>query len=256
MKAHPTQPSAGVTLTELLVVLVVISILSTIALPVYINHAQKARVSTAQLEVRNIAEAMQACGAIHGFYVPIQVLDDIADSSGVGGSTESDAIDLESGIFLIDPSLSVKNLDQQPSLDDTSADARVENMVENWEGPFLNAHRIFTADVNSVDPDLLSGSLQRLDHPLDPWGQPYRFYSPLGVVGSSALSVQTSVWRSTSFSNGVVTNSDDRFDLFAIVSFGPDAQPNFRSTGINNPDDIIYFFGKAVADRTETGFAP
>src|SRR5262245_24954443 len=93
LNGKPRTSQRGVTLTELLVVLVIISILSTIAVPVYINHAERGRIATAQSEVKTIAEAEDACGSFHSFYVPLQVLDDISGQAGNGGlSSNADAI--------------------------------------------------------------------------------------------------------------------------------------------------------------------
>ena len=85
------------------------------------------------------------------------------------------------------------------------------------------------------------------DHPLDPWGQPYRFYSPIGLIGSNASTSTPSSWNTNSFSDGRLTSSDDRFDRYAIVSFGPDGEADSSS---NADDDIIYYFGVVVSETT------
>lgn len=248
---------AGVTLTELLVVLVIISILSTLALPVYITHAEKARVATAQTEVKQLGDGQETVAAIHGYYVPLQLLDDLAggSASGVGLSADSDAIENESAsIKLIDPSASLLNLNTQDDLGDANTNQRVRNIVQRWEGPFMNPQRVYIGDASAPDPLLLDGNLERMDHPLDPWGNPYRFYSPLGLIGSGASSTDPNSYRNQSFSDGTVTSTDDRFDRFAIVSYGPDGVSN--PSGGGNYDDIFYFFGRVNLLRNETDYAP
>src|SRR5678816_3845545 len=81
--------NAGVTLTELLVVLLIIAILATIAVPVYLNRVEEARVRTAQAEVSEIAKGEDMVAATHGFYVPLQMLDDVIQPETTNGSDDS-----------------------------------------------------------------------------------------------------------------------------------------------------------------------
>lgn len=243
----------GVTLTELLVVLVIISLLSSIAVPVYINKAENARKATAAAECRQMADAEEACASIHGLYVPLQVLDDI--TRGTNSTNYTDSIDRESGIFLIDPNAPVQLLTtRNPVISQSSPDARVRNLVLDWQGPFLNAQRVNIGNSDSREPTSVNNYIQ-LDFPLDPWGNPYRFYSPLGLIGSRAQVTDPAQWLTDgNFSDGLVTNAQQRFDRFAIVSFGPDGISDFDTSG--NDDDIIYFFGTVRGLKTETAFIP
>lgn len=277
MKRSYALRQSGVTLTELLVVLVIISILSTIAVPVYINKAENARKATAEAECREIADAEETCAAHHGFYVPLQVLDDQPAYTGVDDN--ADAIDKEGAtVFLVDPNKPVDRLDQgsvlgtpQPSLISVPAgssieavtaggnfDPRVIQMIKTWQGPFLNPQRVAYANMGET--------YRRYDFLLDPWGQPYRFYAPFpfgaigtgsgGVAGSPSSSDYTT--NPVNFSDGLVTKteaSERRFDRFAIVSWGPNGVPNVTSditAGYSTADDVIYMFGRVMA--TETNF--
>jgi prepilin-type N-terminal cleavage/methylation domain-containing protein len=251
MKHSHALSQAGVTLTELLVVLVIVSILATIAVPVYINKAENARIATAQLECRMIAEAEEACAMNHGFYVPLQVLDDMPANTSF--RTEADAIDQESSsLFLIDPNKPITALDaNQQQLNALSLDPRVQRLAKRWEGPFLNPQRVYIGDASTNDPNLLIGELNRQDYPLDPWGQPYRFYAPdpYGIIGTTAITQDPMQWRTATFSDGRVTRVDNlrHFDRFAIVSFGPNGIPNDVAVGILNvQDDIVYYFGRTI----------
>lgn len=240
---NPGQSRRGVTLTELLVVLVIIGILSTIAVPVYINHAERARIATAQAETKEIAMAEDAVGAIHGFYVPLQVLDDVPGRSGQNGvPSNADAIgDYGTNIFAIDFNQSLATFGTGPALDVTSTDPRIRNMLSDWAGPFLNPQRVYDQNTDRFDRN-------KEDFPLDPWGNPYRFYGPNRLFGSNT---RTPPYSTTDF-NGVPSSINNRFDRYAIVSWGPDGQEDPITT--IDADDIYYTFG--ITRETNFTFNP
>lgn len=251
MKQYGQHRQSGITLTELLVVLVIVSILATIAMPVYVNQAEKARSSAATLEVKLIADAEDYVGAIYGFYVPIQLLDDLPGQRGQDGvGANADAIRSElSSIALIDINKNLLDLATgQPTLGQYSTNSRVSKLLYHWDGPFLSPQRVYYEGSGAIED--ATGNEAARDYPLDPWGNPYRFYSPVGIVGSGA---QSSTYNSSNFSDGRIQRSEDRFDRYAIVSFGPDGESDKNVTGTNDPDDIIYLFGK-VNVPSETTF--
>jgi prepilin-type N-terminal cleavage/methylation domain-containing protein len=256
MKFSANKRQRGLTLTELLVVMVIIGLLSTIIVPVYVNRMEEARVKVAMGECREIAEAEDQCALIHGYYVPFQVLDDRPKYYYPFGplSPAGDFIDREdqSSIFLINPlirpDLQLAGANFQPQLNSTT-NQRVIDMRERWQGPFLNPQRVYTGTEDPKDPNFVNSVMIHLDFPMDPWGQPYRFYSPLGVIGSNALQTDLSNLN-INFSNGLLTNNDDRdFQKYAVVSFGRD---NERETlvGQQNRDDVIYTFGISGVEST------
>lgn len=246
MKSLQRRQSLAVTLTELLVVLVIISILATAAVPVYVNQTARAKVATATDEVKTIAEALDRVAVLYDFYVPIQLLDDIPGDSGTSGlDSNSDAIGNETSVYLVNFNVPIGDLDSTAQVLVTdSTDVRAENIVDSWEGPFLSPQRVYMGDYTSID-DVMDSSVNLYDHPLDPWGQPYRLYSPIGLVGSSASSTDSDSWDSSGFSDGNLTSTDDRFDRWAVVSFGPDGESNTDS-GSTTDDDIVYLFGTVI----------
>jgi len=247
MKGITIRKKSGVTLTELLVVLAIIGLLATIAVPVYVNRAEQAKRKVAQQEVKAIAEAEDLCAITHGFYVPIQVLDDNPDI----GDTNADSIDNEDpGLYVIDVGVNTDvQQNSQPQLNDGDTNQKIANLVAYWQGPFLNPTRVWY-DVSRYDnawDETMSTTDRRRDFPLDPWGQPYRMYSDLGVVGTNALGDN---YNLDSFSDGRLTDNDDRFDRFTIVSFGPDGlRDTDPARSVTNPeDDIVHYFGAVVSE--------
>ena len=244
----------GVTLTEMLAVVAIMMILSMMAVGGFLQRVHLARVKRAHAETRIIAEAELMCAAIHGYFVPLQVLDDIANVPGATGGSRDDSINNEHlGIFLIDPNIPVNTqLLFQRRLSDAGAYSRVNRLLTNWQGPFLQPKDVYIGDAQSDDPADLDIYQIQYDYPLDPWGQPYRFYSPLGLVGTSAEAYDPDTWSQLGFSDGHITTDENRFDRFAIVSYGPDQDSDWQRTLAS--DDIIYFFGFTYNETTYNKF--
>ena len=249
------QPS-GTTLTELLVVIVVLSLLASIAVPVAINRSTQGKISAARADVKALANAEEMVGMIHGFYLPLQVLDDIA---GIGIDPEDDAIEAENGLNVINVNVPIRSGAAQVII--TSGDGQVRRMIETWQGPFISLQRFFMSNIERLDTDA------RLDHPLDPWRTPYILYAPNGVVGSGAGSFAESnqpidlfdLIGDRGFSDGQLLQRDDRFDRWAVVSFGPDGVSGDITGGgqFDLGDDIVHFFGHVVIPlETDVGGTP
>lgn len=274
-----TSPRKAVTLTELLVVLAIISLLATIAVPVYIQKTEQARIATARQETREIAMAEEQVGAIYGFYVPIHLLDNLANlPSGQGGTggARDDFANYPSlaSIAVMDPLGNINNqLSSGSPLYLTSANisnnVRMGRLVNSWTGPFLNAQRL---DVGRRDrASLYSGSgsatQQEVSNALvlDPWGRPYRLYAPLGITGKAANTVGTGPEAPISSSgqfdplndNGVMSLNDPRFDRWAIVSYGRDGVTDTGKVGSSGQeirDDIFYVFGMTAGESFYKAF--
>lgn len=246
--------SRGVTLTELLVVMLIIGLLSTVAIPVYINRMEDARVRLAMAETREIAQAEEQVALIHGFYVPFQLLDDTPAIPGQSSSQRDDITQEPSAIALVNATVSpVSQLGNQAQLGHATFNPRVRNMVDNWSGPFLNPQRVYlgTDPRGPGHPDYPNSTYFRLDFPMDPWGEPYRFYSPLGIIGTSGYSISKPYSLSTS--DGYLTTNDDRnYERYAVVSWGRDNLPDYGSLAPASLDrnDIVHFFGAPGVEST------
>lgn len=254
----------GVTLTELLVVLAIISLLATIAVPVYVQKTEQARRATARFEVRSIAEAEQSVAVAHGFYVPMHLLNNLPN----------DATDLDvrddflthtnpNAIFVIDVnSPVVPQVGNQPRIGDglptsSTPNLRVAQMVNFWAGPFLNPTRVASDGTRTNDN-------VTLDVILDPWGRPYLFYSPIGIISNQSDITDLTSYDTTTASvaridadNGELQNNSngagDLFDRFAIVSYGANGVRDLTNTnsGGFTGDDVFYTFGFSI---NETAF--
>lgn len=241
MTFHVASRKRGFTLTEMLVVMVIIGLLATIAIPVYISRMEDARVRLAKGEEREIAQAEEQCALIHGYYVPFQVLDDLPEPPPYTRTGDTLYDDSRSQIYLVNPLIRPElQKGRQFQLDSTTA--RIQRMVDSWEGPFLNPQRVYTGtQVDPRDPNWIN----RLDFPLDPWGTPYLFYSPLGIIGSSAYKSNGDFSNLTiSFSDGAIPSSDTDargFDRYAVVSYGRNLLGDNDTP--NDKDDVIYLFG-------------
>ncbi len=256
--ATRTSRRRAVTLTELLVVLVIVALLATIAVPVFVNQVQRARVATAQFEVRQIAEAQQQVALIHGFLVPIHVLNMVPDAEDADPSAATSRNDFNnlsqmSNHWLIDVSRPLGdqtggnqlNLATAPS-----ADARVQAMIRGWQGPFLNPKRVRFA---GEQPGVPGTGDQSHDLVVDPWGNPYRMYSPFGLLGDASLPGGPGEPVTLSMSNLRLSGANieaNRFDRFAVVSYGANGVSDFVNDRRQQGDDIFYSFSVLAGNET------
>lgn len=269
MRRFARHGAVGVTLTELLVVLAIVGLLATISVPAVLSRSTQAKFAAARAECKSIAQGEEACAMLHGFYVPIQILDNLPHFDAQNPSRDDTITNESFSTVLIYADISSRDQTfsnpAQPSINDTQR-PRVAKLLQEWGGPFVNFQKTYLSGSNpsSNIPPPPSPNLVRQDYPLDPWGNPYRLYSPQGITGSSAGTGNTPVTESDmaqpNFSDGRLSNIDDRFDRYAIVSFGPNGtsdgtQITFGSGSIAEPtygDDIIYFFGAEPRDIETT----
>jgi hypothetical protein len=173
--------------------------------------AQDARTVAAQAELRTLADALDTCAIFSGVYVSLESLNDVTFQTN---NPVHDWINLGGGAFVMRPSVGRFELDRRVFTDGGFLDP------DAWQGPFVSFQQGRTQTLSTPYDQ---GS------PLDPWGHPYLFYSPLGLVRGDG---------------GAVTFEfhGDAFDRYTLVSLGADS--------LVSSDDITRPFGGAV-----TGFA-
>jgi type II secretory pathway pseudopilin PulG len=223
----------AISLIEYLVVLVAIAVLAAVAALMYGGDAQKARLARATLDVQALGEAQLSVARDHGVFVPLQTLDNSASAEPFQRPELLDLMANEpEALRVIDPS--------RPAADQVGGQASLVKRIMDWKGPYLEPKRVHVG--LNMPLDQLDAATIRRDYPLDPWGQPYRFYSPIGLIGTYAASIDPLAWDSDNFAE------DDRVDAYAIVSFGPDGQSDSIS---NNDDDVIYLISTPSGETAQ-----
>ena len=220
---------------ETLGIMTVITLLVAVAVPSYWNQSSTAQIAQAKADIQELAQAQLNAAEQYGYYLPLQLLDNASETR----SERTDSIANESEtIALVDPSGDLETQAESPQLLAGGA----AHPLAAWSGPLAQVKRVYLAgqgdsfDVASLDPSAL-----RRDYPVDPWGNPYRFYSPMGLIGTRAGESTIEARDSDGFSDGRLTSTDDRFDTFAIVSFGPDGQSDAAT---DTDDDLIFLLGE------------
>jgi hypothetical protein len=169
-------------------------------------RADDFRVVAAQQEMATLADAEESAAIDTSFYVALEALND-----GVASNPGSvDWINDGGGSFVIPPAKGGFNAARK--LFGTQF-----GQPNYWGGPYV-AFQQGKTQAGAAPYD--KGS------PLDPWGQPYLFFSPLGLLRGDTGTVAYESYA-------------DAFDRYTIVSYGPD--------GIKSGDDLAYQFGGGVS---------
>lgn len=212
----------AVTMLELLVVLVIISILSGMAVGVYSNHVERARVSRARAEIRTLEVAVTQYQIDLGEFPP--------SSSGltVAPANLDYLIPFEGSGYL---TMALR----------TSLNGQISTPLSSrWNGPYVDWDYNRLGDETGQVVDTGSGagvvtSLGLISF-LDPWGRPYQYVrsSDYDNFGGTELPTGHVFAATESYYNP---------STFQLMSLGPNGTSNGHPQVGLDSDDITNFIG-------------
>lgn len=235
LKTQPLGGRGGFTAIEIAMVAAVIAILSLIALPIFRNRVEDAKIAAAQADLNALMKAEQVVKADTDAYARLEDLDNVALNGYLAAPALG--VDKEVPFFrYVNPSPAIS-----PDPDSRDLMTQLERQqfagTENnpkWRGPYIafqrsilyedlknggvvNNQMMFSesADEYAAIQDRSGDGLFDSDQsriPVDPWGNPYLFFPP---NGNSADPTAT---------NGAYSSA-------VIYSMGPDGMPGDGGVG-------------------------
>jgi len=207
------QRKYGVTIVELVVVLGIISILSTIAVGIYIQELRRARIAKTRAEIRNLEVAINRYQIDVGQFPP----------SGTGENLAP--------LVLNNPAPAAGNGYMQVALRASLNGNSQAPLDGRWIGPYIEfqENRLGTLTGSPIDSTTSSPAEVQF---LDVWGTPYRFINSndYASFGGTFLPPD-SPYRATERFYNVST--------FQLVSYGPNGTTDFSGNAIGTEDDDI-----------------
>lgn len=167
-------------------------------------QSQPGSVTAAQAELQALGNALDTCALTTLYYVSLETLNDINFAQS---PPTIDYLNFEGGTFVIPTALGRFSASRINLLTAPNA----------WSGPYINYQPNRVAGV---------GSGYDVGSPLDPWGRPYLFFSPFGLLRGDTGSVTLEYYG-------------DAFDRYTLVSLGQD--------GVVSSDDLWRQFGGTVS---------
>lgn len=173
--------------------------------------AQPGTYEAAQTELLTLANAMELVFIDTNYLTTLENLNDLGSPTF---SIPYDYISDEDGALVIDA------FDGR-FRDPPRLDLLTRPLGLNWQGPYVNIQ----LERTETDPPFAYEE----GTPLDPWGRPYLFYSPLGLIDPVAQTI-------------TLEHHQDIFPTFTIASLGQD--------GIVSSDDLSRSVGGLTVQMT------
>ncbi len=192
----------GVTLIELIVVLVIVSILSTIAVGVYTKEILRARIARTRAEINTIEIAINRYHIDMGQYPP----------TGTGTDLPPNPLNPTAPY----EGCGYLQLALRSSLSGTSVP-----LSDRWQGPYLEWEENRLGTLTGV-PITATTTVQEIQL-LDPWENPYYY-----VKNDDYLSFQAT--HLPGDSPFAATEVFYNVSTYQIISFGPNGTTNFATT--------------------------
>ena len=249
--------TAGFTILEVMMAVIIISILTLILTPTLSNRAHEARLAACAQDMQNLADAQERAGIDMGYFLRIYALDDVSGGDDVSNNDyANNRVD-----GMADNAVTTDNIYETPtkifitpSTQDynTNYTALFARILSNetgfgFNGPYITWRR----DEN------------KNDWPEDPWGNDYLFFTRAGVIiPPNAFNLASQVPSGADPSEFFVTgldwdgqtydDIDTYFDRPTFLSLGPDGTPGLAGATSPAPetlfgagDDLYYQFGGA-----------
>lgn len=202
----------GVTLIELIVVLVIVSLLSTVAVGIYTKEVQRARIARARAEIRTLEVAANRYQIDTGRFPP--------SSSGTQLAPGSlNQMDPFAGCGYLQAAL-------RASLNG-NANAPLSL---RWAGPYMDwdENKLGTLSGAAIGSGTAIPEIQFLD----PWNNPYYYVSSddYAALGGTELPAGHPYAATETYYNA---------STFQVISFGPDGQTDTSAGALGTePDDV------------------
>lgn len=212
--------TAGFTIIELLIAVIIIGILVAIIVPVLANRANEARLAATRTDLDALQTAQQHAAIDTGYFYRLYVLDDVRDGDGVAPHLANDIVDgVQDEQFRGDvsnPTSLFIDTNSGQMLDAATAANKYRTMVDNetnfnWNGPYINVAKKSKTGIDAPPAGM----------PVDPYGQPYMLFTKEGLV-QEPQGVITTQW------NGYNAKV---FDRPTVLSLGPDGVPGSGPAG-------------------------
>ncbi len=217
--------SAGFTIIELLIAVIIIGILVAIIVPILANRASDARLAAARTDLDALMTAQQHAAIDTGYFYRLYVLDDVRDGDGVSPDVNQDVVDGVDDEQLRtagNPRSLFILTSTGEMLDATTANQKYQSMIDNetnfnWNGPYVNIAKKSKPTIDQPPAGM----------PLDPWGQPYMLFTIKGWMH------EPDGYIATTWTDGT---SALAFDRPTVLSRGPDGSPGDGSRPIGDPE--------------------
>ena len=174
----------------------------TAALAITASSAHAQQSTIALQEMQTMASALDICFIDTTFYVTLENLNDLSATNTIN---PFDSIQDLGGPYVMIPSVGTfmprRNL---------------ATAFNAWQGPYVTYQ---SGRIQTGTTPYDQGS------PLDPWGNPYYLFNPLGLLRGDTGTITLELYG-------------DNFDRYTIVSLGAD--------GVMSSDDIAYQFNGAL----------
>ncbi len=203
----------GVTLLELIVVLLIISILSTIAVGVYTQEIQRARIAKTRAEIRSLELAINRYQIDVGQFPPTGTGVNLAPNALLNTASPYAG----SGYMQVALRASINGNQSAP-------------LSSRWIGPYFDfdENRLGTIGNSPITGSTSPAELQFLDA----WGNPFYF-----IQSNDYAALEGTFLPSTS--PYAATETYYNASTFQLISFGPNGTTDFSGNAVGTEGDDI-----------------